>query len=107
MSKALPQLPVVKELETKNFRVNLCNPKEKVEDFISDDVHKYTWMVGTAGELVIYRVTYHKQLYKAKMSEDRIKCYNANQWNTVEVLEDKGEVNEDTVGGDPGMLAAM
>ena len=57
------------------------------EEWVDNDSATYTWGVGPAGDLMIFKSTYHAAFTAQLSKDERCYCYAPGTWLTVEVSE--------------------
>lgn len=67
-----------------------------VNEWASSDTESYTWGVGPAGDLMIFRTEYHAAFTAVLNKDVRWYCYAPGTWARVKVLDEEKAIEEGT-----------
>jgi len=71
----------------KTFRVHHQAWEEDFDEWKSDDEYNYSWGIGPAGDLMLFRTKYQKTFSVELEKDVRWYAYAPGTWSHVEVLD--------------------
>lgn len=84
------------KVESPSFEIHLSDGT--VNEYLQSDRVKYHWTVGSSGVLMVFRDVMHEVFQVSLKQDERIECYNHNQWERIYAID---EEEEDGVTGVP------